>query len=366
LYGKRRRRRSKPRAVNKFQITLVGNLFVIERIIPLPLVLFVIFTISCSGGKKVPDSLSSQARIESAQEIKELNSKLITQNSSAPASPADYLIGPADLIEVKVFESEKLTSTVRVSSRGRITLPLLGSVDVDGLTAREAEEKIENLLKEGGYINSPHVSVFVKEHKSKLVSVVGFVGAPGSYELLGRQTLLDALANAKGLRDNAGKTVYLTRTEENGRRQSYVVDLEELLLKGNSEINLVLKPGDIVYVPEAGTVFVEGAVKRPGSFPIKGSSTVSQGIALAGGLTGYADSGDVKLIRYLGNGKREIKDLDLGKIQKGQADDPVIMDRDAIIVGASTAKRILYGLRLNFLLGLIGVGYSPPETLQTQ
>ena len=333
-----------------------------ELYLSLLLVLFVTVTVSCGGGKKVPDSLPPESRIESAQEIKELNSRLIALGSGAPASPADYLIGPADLLEVKVFESEKLTSTVRVSSRGQITLALLESVDVDGLTAREAEEKIENLLKKGGYLNNPHVSVFVAEYKSKLVSVVGFVVAPGSYDLLGRQTLLDALAAAKGLSNNAGRAVYLTRTEDSGRRQAYVVDINELLLKGNSEINVALKPGDFIYVPEAGTVFVEGAVRNPSVVPIKeGSTTVTKSIIMAGGLTTFANDSDVKLVRYLGNDKREVMELDLGKIRKGEADDPIVRDGDAVIVGVNTFKRVLYGLRLNFFYSLVGVGYDPPR-----
>jgi len=325
-----------------------------------------VITIGCGVAKDVPDPLPPpESQIESSHEIHELNSRLISQSSGAPASPGDYLIGPADLLEVKVFESEKLTSTVRVSSRGQVTLHLLGSVDVNGLTAREAEERIEDLLKSDDYIKDPHVSIFVKEHKSKLVSVVGFVREPGSYELLGRETLLDSLAAAKGLKDNAGRTVYLTRVDDNGEREAYVVDLDQLLVKGDTETNVVLKPGDVVYVPEAGTVFVQGAVRKPGSFPMKErSTTVSHSIAMAGGLATYANRKDVKLIRYSGDGKREIIELDLGTILSGEAEDPVVMDRDAVIVGASVGKRLLYGLRLNFLLGLVGVGYDPPERYQ--
>ncbi|MGB7293153.1 MAG: polysaccharide biosynthesis/export family protein [Thermodesulfobacteriota bacterium] len=331
------------------------------------IILVCIMPISCAGGRNVSDSFLPDSRIESVQETNELNSRLITQSSGAPVSPADYLIGPADLLEVKVFESEKLTSTVRVSSRGEITLPLLGSVNVNGITAREAEEKLENLLKEDGYINNPHVSVFVKELKSKLVSVVGFVREPGSYELLGRQTVLDSLAAAKGLEDNAGRTVYLTRSEENGRRETYVIDLDQLLRKGNSESNIVLKPGDVVYVPEAGTVFIQGAVRKPGSYSMKErSTTVTQSIAMAGGITTYANGSDVKLVSHKENGKSEIIDLNLEKIKAGEAEDPVVKDSDVIIVGASGFKRLVYGLRVNFLLGLIGVGYDPPERYHQQ
>jgi polysaccharide export outer membrane protein len=175
------------------------------------------------GGVQAPPLPSSYVDAGRSQEIKELNSRLIAQGLHSAINPADYLIGPGDLLEIKVFESEKLTSLVRVSSRGEITLPLLGSVHVDGITARETEVKIENLLREGGYIRDPHVSVFVKEHRSKVVSVVGYVKEPGTYELIGRQTLLDVLAAAKGLDDKAGRTVYLTRTEEDGRKQAYIV-----------------------------------------------------------------------------------------------------------------------------------------------
>ncbi|MCH8028485.1 MAG: polysaccharide biosynthesis/export family protein [Candidatus Dadabacteria bacterium] len=335
-----------------------------RRTIYLLVVTFII-TVSCGGRKQFSGSLLNQNRIESSQEIKQVNTKLLSQGGFSPASPANYLIGPADLLEIKVFESEKLTSTVRVSSRGRITLPLLGSVGVADLTAREAEEKIERLLKERRYIKDSNVSIFVKEHLSKLVSVVGYVREPGSYELLGRQTLLDALAAAKGLDDDAGMTVYLTRSEENGKRQAYIIDLEELFIKGiegDAEANLTLKPGDVIYVPEAGVVFVEGAVRKPGSYSIKeGKTTVSQSIAMAGGTTTYSDIGNVMLIRLLDDGNRQVLQVDLGKIRKGEAEDPMVKDRDALVVGASTAKRILYGLRLNFLLGLIGVGYDPPE-----
>ena len=92
--------------------------------------------------------------------------------SGGVASPADYIIGPADLLEVQVFESEKLTDTVRVSSRGDITLPLLGSISVSGLSAREAELKIENLLKQEGFIKNPHVTVFIEEYNRSVTQAL--------------------------------------------------------------------------------------------------------------------------------------------------------------------------------------------------
>ncbi|MFQ5788720.1 MAG: SLBB domain-containing protein, partial [Thermodesulfobacteriota bacterium] len=193
---------------------------------------------------------------------------------------------------------------------------------------------------------------------------VGYVREPGNYELVGKLTLIDALAAARGLNEQAGRTVYVTRTEGNGRKHAYMVDLDELLQKGDAakEINLVLKPGDVIYVPEAGNVFVEGAVRSPGSIQIKeGLTTVNQVISDAGGLTSYANSSDVTLSRYLGNGEREFIKLDLNQIREGTVKDPKVNDRDVIIVASSGFKRFIYGLRLNFGFGLVGVGYDPPE-----
>lgn len=339
----------------------------IDKIIILLLpALLCIGAASCGAGKRNSGFSTEQARpeIKSAQEIGDINSKLIPNGSDSSLSPADYIIGPSDLIEIRVFESARLTTAARVSSRGQITLHLLGGIQVEGLTARDAEIKIETLLRDGGYINDPHVSVFISEYRSKLVSVVGQVRAPGKFELRGQQNLLDVLASAQGLTDRAGRSVYLTRTEENGRRQSYVVYIEDVLLKSDSEANLALKPNDVIYVPEAGAIYLEGAVRRPGALAIRdGVTTLSEALATAGGISSVADSSDVKLVRHLGAGKREVMELNLKEIRNGNAEDPIMKDRDTVIVGTSAAKRILTGLRLNYLYGLLGIGYSPPEVI---
>jgi len=317
----------------------------------------------CGGGGTVNTPQMSRQDFESSQEIGSINSRLRSMESPTTnaTSPAGYLIGPADLVEIRVFESEKLTSTVRVSSRGEITVPLLDNVYIDGLTAREAEIKIENLLKEGDYIDNPHVGVFVIEHKSKVVSVMGYVNQPGSYELLGRRTLLDVLASAQGLNDRAGTIVYITRGEEDGGKASYHVDLDDILASSTPNGNLEIKPGDVVYVPEAANVFVEGAVDRPGAYPInEGKTTLSEAIIMAGGVASHADTGDVTLIRYLGNGSKEIVNLDLNSILEGQETDPVLNEKDAVIVGASGIKSFIYGFKIN-LFGLGGIGFDPPK-----
>jgi polysaccharide biosynthesis/export protein len=323
----------------------------------------IVLIYGCGGGA-VPGTVVSESSLKAKQESSEMNSKLLMRASSGGVeSPADYIIGPADLLQVDVFESEKLTDTSRVSSRGDITLPLIGNVSVGGLSAREAEIKIENILKDQGFIKDPHVTVFIEEYNSKIVTVVGMVEEPGNHSITGRQTLLDVLVAAKGFQEQAGRTVFVNRSEGDGNQQTYMVDLDELLLKGNSNLNIIMKPGDVVYVPQAGNVYIEGAVGKSGSYPIKKDlTTVSQILTVAGGVAPYGDASNIKLIRYLGDGNREISQLDLEKITSGQAEDPIVKDRDALIVGYSTSKRILYGLRLGLGFGLFNVGYAPPET----
>ena len=98
---------------------------------------------------------------------------------------------------------------------------------------------------------------------------MGFVNEPGEHELLGRQTVLDALADAKGLTDEAGNTIYLSRTNTNGTKESFIIDIDQLLKEsGNPHLNMIVQPGDIIFVPEAGNVYVEGAVKNAGSYAI--------------------------------------------------------------------------------------------------
>jgi polysaccharide export outer membrane protein len=314
------------------------------------------------GGGTVNTSRVSRQDFQSSQEVSNINSRLLSQQVPANSSAPDgYLIGPADLLEIRVFESENMTSKVRVSSSGDITLPLLDNIYVEGFTVRDTEVKIENLLREGEYIDDPHVSVFVAEYKSKVVSVMGYVNQPGVYELLNRRTLIDALASAQGLSDKAGTLVYVTRNEADGSKNSYLVELDELISSKNPENNIELKPGDLVFVPEAANVFVEGAVGKPGAYPInEGKTTLSEAITMAGGVSSVADKGDIKLIRSLASGGKEVVALNMNRIRNGEEEDPILNEKDAIVVGASSIKSLIYGIKIN-LFGFGGFGYDPPQ-----
>jgi polysaccharide export outer membrane protein len=125
----------------------------------------------------------------------------------ANSSSRTLRIGGGDLLEIKVFGVPELTDSVRVSGRGDVSLPLIGTIHLDGLTSEQSEKLIEQKLKDGGFLRDPHVSIFVKEYVTQGISVMGEVSRPGVYPLLGARRLFDALSSAGGTTPKAGKIV---------------------------------------------------------------------------------------------------------------------------------------------------------------
>ena len=331
-----------------------------------PILLLPIFAIcitACvSKGPQATTNLADvlAAQSQGSQEIKDLNNEFFASVSNEPTL-ADYVLGQGDLLQVTVFESQDLSTTARVGARGFVTLPLLGPVEAKGLSAREAAQKIEDLYAQK-YIREPHVNIFVKEQQSAKVTVLGEVQKPGTYDFPSRRHLMDVLAMAEGLTDKAGKIVQVKRVdEETGQPGTLVVDMEELVKKGKAELNLEILRGDVVYVPEAGMVYVDGAVRKPGNYPLKEKLSLQEAIVAAGGFSTTADRSKVKLVRYVGDGKREVIEVNTSDLQEGSTDNLELKDRDVIFVETNTVQAMLYGLRLNLGAGLFGVGYTPPS-----
>jgi polysaccharide export outer membrane protein len=140
----------------------------------------------------------------------------------------DYRIGPDDLLEVQVFGVDQLTRTVRVNARGMVSLPLIGSVEVGGLTAQQAEALVVKKLGDS-YLQDPQVSLFIKEYTSQRVIIEGAVNKPGVYPLRGPTTLLQSLAIAGGQGSLSDMSeVMLFRTDAGGRRETLVYDVEKI------------------------------------------------------------------------------------------------------------------------------------------
>ncbi len=163
----------------------------------------------------------------------------------------DYQIGAHDLLDISVFQVPDLSRTVRVNSRGLISLPLIGSVQAAGLTSDQLETTIARKLSEN-YLQDPQVSVFIKEYISQRVTIEGSVQKAGVYQLTGPTTLLQAIAMASGvdqLADENAVTVF--RDNGSDARQSLVYDLEAI--RAGKKPDPEIKGDDIVVVQKSGS-----------------------------------------------------------------------------------------------------------------
>lgn len=247
----------------------------------------------------------------------------------------DYRIGPKDLLDISVFGLEELNKTVRVSEEGKITLPLLGEVIAEGLTKGELERELSRLLEEK-YLKNPQVTVFIQEYQSKRVSVVGAVREPGPYELLGDQTIMQVISKAGGFTPEAGDEIIVVRQFNDGDSMSFKISIEELYYKGNSKLNILLQPNDIINIPvdKAVKIYVYGQVRNPGVLDVRKSNipTLLQAIAQAGGFSERASKSRVLIKRRdKSGGEIEIK-INVKDIIKGKKKDIQLQDNDVVIV----------------------------------
>jgi polysaccharide export outer membrane protein len=294
-------------------------------------------------------------------EIRQINERFFAAVKSAPKLQ-DYILGEGDLIQVSVFEAQELKAEGRISARGFITLPLIGTVELKGLSTREAEQKIETLYR-SKYLQNPHVSVFVKEQVSGKITFMGAVKKPGTQPFLGRQSLFEALALAEGLSENAGKMVQVRRTgADPDHPTTFLVDLDELVSGGSgNDLNMEIKSGDVIYVPEAGMVYVDGAVRKPGNYPMKKKMSIPEAIVAAGGFAVYAAEDKIKLVRKNAAGKVDVVQLNFKDLQMQPEKNIDVKDRDIIFVETNKMEAFMYGLRVTGLGGIVGVGYEPPR-----
>ena len=254
---------------------------------------------------------------------------------AAAAAAGDYVIGPEDLIEINVFELPELKTSTRVLGDGTVSLPLLGVVQAAGLTKTGFESRLRDLL-EARFLLDPQVTISVSEYRSKLVSVIGAVTKPGTYQMIGPRTVLQMISEAGGLTKEAGADIFIIRKTESGQAERLHLDLERLVTKGDPELNMALSAGDVINVPidKPIYVFVDGAVKNPGQVESKSSRpiTLLQAVARAGGLTERANLRGVHVLRKTAEGTQTRIPVNLRDIRKGKADDIDLEDGDVVVV----------------------------------
>jgi polysaccharide export outer membrane protein len=254
--------------------------------------------------------------------------------SQTPSAP-EYRVGAGDVLDVVVFGNDDLSRSPTVQTDGAVSLPLLGDVEVGGLTLPEIQRKLTTLLARD-YLVNPQVEVKVKDYQSQFVTVLGEVNTPGRKPLRGRTRLVDVLVEAGGFTPRASGEVQVSRND--GTFEGGASTLRMQLTGGSpgpqDRINLeiTLRHGDVVTASPKYYVTVEGEVVRPGRYVLEGELTVSGAISSAGGLTRFG-SQDVKVRRVdPENGTTRILEVDLKDVRKGKRADLPLLPNDVISV----------------------------------
>ena len=277
-----------------------------------------------------------------------MNETPAAEPSIDPAYTGDYVIGPEDLLEISVYQVDELNRTVRVSSSGYIKLPLVDTIKVDGLTAAEIENEISRKLDR--YLQEPTVSIFVKEYRSQNITVLGAVSKPQVYTVTRQKFLIDMLSMAGGITDDAGDVCYVRRGNE-----TIIIRIKDLLIGGDMRLNIPLVSGDIVQVPAGGVIFVDGSVNKPGAFTMKGTTTLTQAIAMASGFKYEAIKDQIRVYRDTGTDTRDIIDVDYEAILDKESPDIILEDKDVVIVARSGAKALWQGF-VRSISGALRIG----------
>ena len=253
--------------------------------------------------------------------------------------PTEFRVGPKDVLQIDVYGVDSLRNLeVTISEVGKMTLPLLGEVDVNGLTKSEVEQKLVRLLSES-VLRNPQVTVLIKQYQSKVVYLIGAVQKPGVYPLLSRQTLLETIVAAGGPAINAGLEIIVVRKQNGGEGTSLRLSLEDLMFKADARLDIPLQPNDIINIPadREVVIYVLGAVKNPGALTVKLSSVPSllKAITKAGGFSDRANQGDVRIRRTNPQGvEKEIR-VNARDIVRGKKKDVPLEPEDVIIIGES-------------------------------
>jgi len=343
------------------------------------LIVSLLFLGGCGGGPMKYQTLESIPPVKEPDPNKELQQQLMVQAARASrADYRDYKVGPEDLLLVEVYGQDELKRELRVNGQGQITMPLVGVVKVGGLTTKEIEKRLMELYG-SQYLRNPQVTVEVKEFHHQRVAVTGAVAEPGFYEIIGPRSLLEVLAIAGGIinepnRIQAGDVIHVIRHQnaaevaETGstgsthsfspRTQTLVINLRRLVSGEAPDLNVTVHAGDVVHVPFAGNAYVLGGVKKPGNVAVRQNLTLTQAVAMAGGVDPLVGTYKITVMRFDEQGRPVSIETNLKNIAARTDPDLRVEDNDVILVNVGEVKRALWMIRQ--ILPIPSGGYSIP------
>lgn len=221
--------------------------------------------------------------------------------------PIDYIVGPGDTLQIQLYGNQPASYSLTVGRDGRVNFPKIGPINVSGLRFEDARAAIEQRVST--QLIGTRVSITMGDLRSIRVFVLGEAEKPGSYTVSGLSTMTNALFVSGGVKKIGSlRNIQLKR---NGKLVT-VLDLYDLLLRGDTSGDRQLLPGDVIFIPPIGhTVSVDGAVQRPAIYEIKGEKTVADAVEIAGGLLPEADEKTAQLERILPSSLHEMVNIDL-------------------------------------------------------
>ena len=229
---------------------------------------------------------------------------LLTLASSAGFAQGkpDYPLGAGDALRVQVFQNPDLTIETRVSENGSITYPLIGAVDLGGLSIAAAEKKIAEALQKGGFIRQPQVNIVLVQIRGNQVSVLGQVNRPGRFPLETVNTRLSDMLAMAGGTTQSGDDMAIITGQRDGKAFRKLVDIPSIYLTEKMQDDIVLLGGDSIYVHRAPVFYIYGEAQRPGAFRVERDMTIMQALAQGGGPTARGSEKKLRLSRKMDDG----------------------------------------------------------------
>ncbi|MEC5387844.1 polysaccharide export protein EpsE [Uliginosibacterium sp. H3] len=225
------------------------------------------------------------------------------QEATGSAVPNDYVLAPGDIVHIQVYQNPDLTTDTRVAESGRISFPLLGGVQIGGLTVAQAEALIAKQLADGRLVVKPQVIVLLQEVRGNQVAVLGLVNKPGRYPLeTNNVRVSDMLAMAGGIAEKGGNTVIVSGTRH-GKAFRQQLDVPAMYNSGDFTNDILLAGGDSIYVNPAPVFFIYGEVQHPGIFRLDRDMMLMQAVAAGGGSTPRGSLKGIQVSRRNANGK---------------------------------------------------------------
>jgi polysaccharide export outer membrane protein len=303
------------------------------------------------------------------------------EKRTSGADSRDYPLGPGDVLKISCPGVEELRDReVRIGGDGTFSLPLIGTIHAAGETEQQLQNELKLRLSQ--YMYQPQIDLFAKEYRSRQVAIIGAVAKPGLYDLSsGSDSLFNMISQAGGMGPEAAQRVLFLPAEDSRvaqagsnpqerlrtiqpallsqegvssvlrNRSPVTIDLNKMNRgAGEGFLALPARPGDIIVIPHAGEVLVQGWVDKPGDYKITPGLTVLGAVAAAGGRM-FAASDDVVVVRSISSGSKELIKANLAEIARGTQADIPVEEGDVVAVDYSTLKIVPYGL-----YSLIGKG----------